>query len=180
MLKVMAYIYHEFMKLKIKKNGFSILEVVVAVALMAVMGVAILAISFQASASANSAKLSAQATKYAEEGLELARMVKNQNSWGEFYSRLTLSDTNRQRCYENLVPVDLENIGGITDDVAVNVNCPNPVIIDGSQMTRAVGLRRMPSSFSTVQVIQVTSYVLYADRGRNYVVTDSTFLSQEN
>lgn len=80
-----------------KKNGQSIFELVIALAITVLVVTGIVQVVTISIRNANFAKVQAEATRYAQQAAEWLRAERN-NNWATFYSKATIGDW----CLKNL------------------------------------------------------------------------------
>lgn len=135
-----------------RNSGFSLVETLVAVAILGVMGTAVITITLQILAANNTARLKNQGISYAEEALEQARNYYQANG----YSGLTLlSGTNfRDGNFTSLAT-------SCSPSTCAASNSPTGNLISGTQFYRCVIIQ-----FPVANQAKVQSITNWLDRGR--------------
>lgn len=155
------------MKVNIKKTfGFTLIEVIVAMALSAILGIALIAMVLQAQAIANSARLRNQATKYAEQLIEQTRAFRNQD-WTNFYTKVPTSGGTNENCYK-----DTSFVSGNPKSTSCALNPTDSSSIAVTIFSQSIGLMQVSAN-----IVRVNAYIFYNDRGVAKTVTSSTILT---
>ena len=160
------------MKINIKKTfGFTLIEVIVAMALAAILGIALIAMVLQAQSIANSARLRNQATKYAEGLLETMRIYRAGVPWSTMASL-----PNSSFGYGTVTPTTISLLSP-NSDCATTSNLivgTNAVAVSGnSNFSQCLKITSVGPSGS----IQVIANIYFSDRGLTKLVNSSTILS---
>ena len=140
------------------------LEVVVAIAIAAILSITMLALVVKSNSLGTSAKMRDQAAKYGEQALELVRSYKYKptNKWSDLYTKAD------EQCHDP-ASVTLATIGGFS------TNCT--VIPIAGQTTFSWGVHLEKYSGAPQQEIIATAYVKYEDHGTTQWVKVGTYIA---
>ena len=138
-------------------RGATLVESVVAIGLAAVVVTAIVGSVVTSLASSTSAKSRTTATRYAEEGIESARLTRDSLSWSSFFG---------------LVNSSVYHVGSdfkLTTSTDTNIS---------SLYTRAISLANISNPPGSNDKVQVTVTVTWNDRGKTETVTLVSYLTK--
>ena len=145
-------------------SGFTLIEVIIAVAISAMMGAAAISLVLQAQSINTSAALKGKAVRYSEEILEAIRGFRDNCHWDELPSPS----------------------GTLYSSVDIS-GCSMTVIAGASEPCTSLKATSFATNFkrcilisdpSMANTIKVTSYVFYTDKGVDSQVGSSMYLSK--
>ncbi len=140
------------------QHGSTLVESVVAIGLASVIVSAIVGMVVSAIASSTAAKSRTTATRYAEEGLEVARLTRDRNSWASFYPSYVNASVWHVGATNTLVTS--------TDTGIISV------------YTREIRFTNASSPTTNNDRVQVDVQVKWIDKGKNEVVQLVSYLTK--
>jgi Tfp pilus assembly protein PilV len=161
----------------VENSGMSLVEVVVAMGVLTLVGVALVTLVLQAVFAANSAKLRAMAIKYADEGMEVARAVRGQQTnWATFVTSCASSPATNYWVKGNS-GFNCDN--GILDDCTPSP----PDLCSASQhvattLPGSLFIRTVNFQANGADTVNVTVLVTWKDRGQGREVRLKTQFSR--
>lgn len=155
--------------MKFESSGLTLLEVVIALAIISLMGAAVIALTVQSQSLANSAVLKNQATKHAEEQLEQFREYRDYCGWDALiagkYSGVNLATT-------TCTPTDL-----VKSTINQALPCGRANSATLSPTLYSVCIETKDPDPGTPQLKQIISNIYYLDHSQAREVNISLFLA---
>ena len=147
-----------------RANGFTLVEVLVALAIASIMGIAVIGIVFRAQATTTTAENSNQAGAMAEEALE--QVVAFRNKCDDGWDLLPVPSA-----YDQIAP-DTCTLVPRTDGATV---CPASML-NPTDKVKCTDIQNDPNGDPRLKL--VTVYVYYPDRGKSQVIKANRLLGR--
>jgi len=142
------------------KSGQSLIEIVIAVALTAILAISLVSTMLVTQRTSQSARNNSEATKLAQEGLELMRVLRDRKGIGE----LTIGDCNT---------IEYSSGIGADDLVLYTANCPELIQIENVDFFRTIDIDNGAAANSKLVEVKIN----WDEQGGQKEVVHKTELS---